>query len=36
MPKVKTSKSKPPEGFELISPTLEEFNQKMKDGKYFK
>ena len=33
MPKVKTSKIKYPEGWEIISPTLDDFEQKMKDGK---
>lgn len=35
MPKVKTSKTKFPEGWELIAPTLDEFQQKMRDGLYF-
>ncbi len=33
MPKVKTQKTKYPEGWELVSPVLEEFGQKMRDGK---
>ena len=32
MPKVRRSKKKPPEGWELIEPTLEELNQKMREG----
>lgn len=32
MPKVKTHKTRPPEGWELIEPKLEEFSQKMRDG----
>jgi len=32
MPKVKTSKTKFPDGWELINPTLEEFSKKMKDA----
>mmetsp|Transcript_26366 Transcript_26366/g.37127 ORF Transcript_26366/g.37127 Transcript_26366/m.37127 type:complete len:149 (+) Transcript_26366:108-554(+) len=32
MPKIRTSKSKAPEGFDLISPTLDDFAQKMKDA----
>eukprot|EP01116_Phalansterium_solitarium_P009549 TRINITY_DN23754_c0_g1_i1.p1 TRINITY_DN23754_c0_g1~~TRINITY_DN23754_c0_g1_i1.p1 ORF type:complete len:147 (-),score=1.23 TRINITY_DN23754_c0_g1_i1:153-593(-) len=32
MPKVKTSKTKYPEGWETIAPTLEEFANKMKDA----
>lgn len=33
MPKIKTNKTKFPEGWSEIEPTLEEFNQKMRDGK---
>ena len=33
MPKVRRSKKKPPEGWELIEPTLEELNQKMREGR---
>jgi len=32
MPKVRTSKTKPPPGFELIEPTINELNQKMRDA----
>lgn len=32
MPKVKRSKKPPPEGWELIEPTLEELEQKMREG----
>ena len=35
MPKVKRSKKKPPEGWELIEPTLDELEQKMREGEYF-
>ena len=33
MPRVKRSKKSPPEGWELIEPTLEELDKKMKEGK---
>lgn len=33
MPKVRRSKKAPPEGWELIEPTLEELEQKMREGK---
>lgn len=33
MPKVRRSRKKPPEGWELIEPTLEELEQKMREGK---
>ena len=33
MPKVKRSRKNPPEGWELIEPTLDELDQKMRDGK---
>ena len=33
MPKVRRSKKKPPEGWEMIEPTLEEIDQKMREGK---
>jgi hypothetical protein len=33
MPKIKTHKTKPPAGWELVEPTLTEFEQKMKEGK---
>ena len=33
MPKVRTNKTKFPDGWELIAPTMEEFQKKMKDGK---
>jgi len=33
MPKIKTNRTKaPPEGFDEIEPTLQEFDQRMKDG----
>lgn len=32
MPKVKRSKKPPPEGWELIEPTLEELEAKMREG----
>ncbi|KAG0087404.1 Component of the SF3b subcomplex of the U2 snRNP [Podila epicladia] len=35
MPKIRSSRTKrAPEGFDEIEPTLKEFQQKMKDGKY--
>ena len=34
MPKVKRSRKPPPEGWELIEPTLDELDQKMREGKY--
>ena len=33
MPKVKRSKKPPPEGWELIEPTLDELDGKMREGK---
>jgi len=33
MPKVRKSKKPPPEGWELIEPTLDELEQKMREGK---
>lgn len=36
MPKVRRSKKSPPEGWELIEPTLEELEQKMREGNYFR
>jgi hypothetical protein len=34
MPKIRHARSrKPPEGFDEVEPTLQEFAQKMKDGK---
>ena len=37
MPKVKRSRKPPPEGWELIEPTLDELDQKMREGSlYFK
>ena len=33
MTKVKRSKKPPPEGWELIEPTLEELEAKMREGK---
>lgn len=35
MPKVRRSKKAPPEGWELIEPTLDELEQKMREGKYY-
>lgn len=32
MPKVRRSKKPPPEGWELIEPTLDELDGKMKEG----
>jgi len=32
MPKVRTSKTKPPKGWELIEPTIDELQKKMKDA----
>lgn len=33
MPKIRTQRTKrPPEGFDEIEPTLEEFARKMRDG----
>lgn len=32
MPKVRRSRKPPPEGWELIEPTLEELEQKMREG----
>lgn len=33
MPKVRRSRKPPPDGWELIEPTLEELEQKMREGK---
>ena len=33
MPKVRRSRKPPPEGWELIEPTLDELDQKMREGK---
>lgn len=35
MPKVRRSRKQPPEGWELIEPTLEELEQKMREGRTF-
>ena len=35
MPKVRRSRKPPPEGWELIEPTLDELDQKMREGKLF-
>lgn len=35
MPKIRRSRKKPPDGWELIEPTLEELEQKMREGKNF-
>ena len=32
MPKVRRSRKPPPEGWELIEPTLDELDQKMREG----
>lgn len=32
MPKVKRSRKPPPDGWELIEPTLDELDQKMREG----
>ena len=34
MPKVRRSKKPPPDGWELIEPTLEELEQKMREGQF--
>jgi len=34
MPKVRRSKKPPPDGWELIEPTLEELEQKMREGNF--
>lgn len=34
MPKVKRSRKAPPDGWELIEPTLDELDQKMREGKW--
>lgn len=36
MPKVRRSKKPPPDGWELIEPTLEELEQKMREGNFKK
>lgn len=36
MPKVRRSKKRPPEGWDLIEETLESMEQKMREGKTFK
>ena len=33
MPKVRRSRKRPPEGWELIEPTLDELDQKLREGK---
>lgn len=35
MPKVRRSRKQPPDGWELIEPTLEELEQKMREGKIY-
>lgn len=35
MPKVKRSRKPPPDGWELIEPTLDELDQKMREGKTY-
>lgn len=32
MPKVRRTRRKPPAGWELIEPTIDEFDEKMKEG----
>lgn len=34
MPKVKRSRKAPPDGWELIEPTLDELDQKMREGEW--
>lgn len=34
MPKVKRSRKPPPDGWELIEPTLDELDQKMREGSF--
>lgn len=34
MPKIRRSRKKPPDGWELIEPTLEELEQKMREGNF--
>ena len=36
MPKVRRSRKPPPEGWELIEPTLDELDQKMREGNMIK
>jgi len=36
MPKVRRSRKPPPDGWELIEPTLEELEQKMREGRFEK
>lgn len=36
MPKVKRSRKPPPDGWELIEPTLDELDQKMREGRPIK
>lgn len=36
MPKVKRSRKPPPDGWELIEPTLDELDQKMREGLFSK
>lgn len=35
MPKIKTSQKPPPDGWELMEPTLTEMERKMRDGNIF-
>lgn len=35
MPKIRRSRKQPPDGWELIEPTLEELEQKMREGLLF-
>lgn len=35
MPKIRRSRKRPPDGWELIEPTLEELEQKMREGSYY-
>lgn len=35
MPKVRRSRKPPPDGWELIEPTIDELDQKMREGKSF-
>lgn len=36
MPKVRRSKKPPPDGWELIEPTLDEIEQKMREGNFIR
>lgn len=36
MPKVRRSRKRPPDGWELIEPTIDELEQKMREGNMLK